>query len=134
MINLDYYCMKYGQKISNIQEGQETKKQKEHLNNIRKALGVLKEDGVYAMFLWLEHKDKGDIRKNGFLPLLNDEDDIKELFIDKNDSFSSDFESMCSKIQEIAKEKNLDKLLLFKKLLERTLTYALYHTKVRAGE
>jgi len=132
MINLDYYCMKYGQKIGSMQGDQETKKQKEHLNNIRKALGVLKEDGVYAMFLWLEHKDKGDIRKNGFLPLLNDENDVKELFIDKNDSFPSGFEGLCSKIQEIAK--NLDKLLLFKSLLERTLTYALYHTKVRVGE
>ncbi|HBQ28926.1 MAG TPA: hypothetical protein DD719_05980 [Desulfotomaculum sp.] len=132
MINLDYYCMKHGQKIGSIQGGQEIKKQKEHLNNIRKALGVLKEDGVYAMFLWLEHKDKGDVRKNGLLPLLNEENDIKELFIDKNDCFPNTFEGMCSKIQEIAGE--LDKLLLFKKILERTLTYALYHTKVRAGE
>jgi len=66
------------------------------------------------------------------LPLLNEENDIKELFIDKNDCFPDTFEGMCSKIQEIAGE--LDKLLLFKKILERTLTYALYHTKVRAGE
>ncbi|GAB6274272.1 MAG: hypothetical protein STSR0004_11350 [Peptococcaceae bacterium] len=124
MINLDYYCMKYGQKIGSLGGEQET--------NIRKALGVLKEDGVYAMFLWLEHKDKGEVRKNGLLPLLNEENDIKELFIDKSDCFPNTFEGMCSKIQGIAGE--LDKLLLFKKILERTLIYALYHIKVRAGE
>ncbi|WP_205665667.1 hypothetical protein [Anoxybacter fermentans] len=128
MTNLDYYCMKYGQKIGSM--GDE-KKVKEILNNIRKALGVLKEDGIYAMFLWLEDKDKGKIRKQGLLPLLND-GNIKTMFIDKKDNFSETFEGLCSTIKDIAKD--IDKVLLLKKILERTLTYALYHAKVRAGE
>jgi len=121
MTNLDYYCMKYGQKIGSM--GDE--------NSLRKALGVLKEDGVYAMFLWLEDKDKGKIRKQGLLPLLN-EGNIKIMFIDRKDNFPDTFEGLCSKIKDIAKD--IDKVLLLKKILERTLTYALYHAKVWAGE
>jgi hypothetical protein len=100
-------------------------------NSLRKALGVLKEDGVYAMFLWLEDKDKGKIRKQGLLPLLN-EGNIKIMFIDRKDNFPDTFEGLCSKIKDIAKD--IDKVLLLKKILERTLTYALYHAKVWAGE
>ncbi len=115
MVNLDYYCMKNGQKIG-------TSNDKNCENNLRKALGVLKEDGVYAMFLWLQDKDKTIVNR---IVLFLNEDKIRELFLGKN--FSNDFNVLCGELQEIACD--LDRLLLMKKLLERTLVYALYHAK-----
>ncbi len=119
MENLDYLCIKYGQQMAKDSE-----------NTIRNALGVLQEDGVYAMFLWLESKDRG-IRKE-IIPLLNEEEIKKYLLNDlqKSDSqnFPEGFMEFCEKLKDIAKD--IDKLLLMKKILERTLTYALYHAKI----
>lgn len=62
MINLDYLCTKIGQEIG------------ENSNEapLRKALGILQEDGVYAMFLWLEKEDN-NVRKK-LNDLLNKEE------------------------------------------------------------
>jgi len=117
MLNLDYKCMEYAQKISdsNIE------------NDLRKALGVLQEDGVYAMFLWLESKEGKNIREI-LIKLLN-ESRITEYLLGDSNSFPNDnFAEFCKKLGEVAKD--IDKLLFVKKLLERTLIYALYHAKV----
>lgn len=118
--NLDYICMKYGQKIGF--EGDKTK--------LQKAIGVLREDGVYAMFLWLEDKDKKT--RKALIELLND-DAIKKI-IKRNDSqkFSEDFKEFCEKLREVAED--IDNLLFLKKMLERTFTYALYHAKIKGEE
>jgi len=128
MMNLDYVCMKYAQEISKIHNSNLE-------NNLRKALGVLQEDGVYAMFLWLEDKDK-EIRKE-IIKLLN-YSEIKKYFFDNNptDEFLNNFEEFCKELQNVAQD--IDKLFFMKKILELTLTYALYHAKVgkndKAGE
>lgn len=119
MLNLDYECMKHAQKISEI-GGADLE------NNLRKALGVLREDGVYAMFLWLENKDK-NIRKR-LVDLLN-ESGIRKYFLNGSDNFSEeDFGRFCEKLKEALRD--IDKLLFMKKLLERTLIYALYHAEI----
>lgn len=117
--NLDYLCIKHGQEIGF--EGDKT--------NLQKALGVLREDGVYAIFLWLENKDK-KTREN-LMGLLN-EDIIKKYFIEESQKFPDDFANFCGKLKVVAQD--IDKLLFLKKILERTLTYALYHAKVKGDE
>lgn len=112
--------MKYGQEISKIHNSNLE-------NNLRKALGVLQEDGVYAMFLWLEDKDK-EIRKK-----INDllkHDEIKKYFFDNSATEKSllDFSEFSKELQNVSQD--IDKLFFMKKILERTLTYALYHVKV----
>ena len=119
MINLDYICAKIGQ---NLVENEKDKKE----NTLRKALGILQEDGVYAMFLWLENKDN-EIRTK-LNSLLNEKEITSKLLSDSK-SFPDDFEGFCEKLQEVAKD--IDKLLFLKKILERTLTYALYHAKIK---
>jgi len=116
MINLDYLCIKYGQQMA---------KGKDSENTIRKALGVLQEDGVYAMFLWLETKNK-EIRTK-ITPLLK-EDIIKKYLLNGSQIFPEDFMGFCEKLKDIAKD--IDKLLFMKKILERTLIYSLYHAKI----
>lgn len=128
MLNLDYICMKYGQEISKIHNSNlENNLRKALENNLRKALGVLQEDGVYAMFLWLEDKDK-EIRKK-----INDllkHDEIKKYFFDNSATEKSllDFSEFSKELQNVSQD--IDKLFFMKKILERTLTYALYHVKV----
>ena len=120
MLNLDYRCMEYGQKMGKISDSNLE-------NNLRKALGVLQEDGVYAMFLWLENKDKKkDIRKI-LIGLLN-ESEIKKYLLSNSSNFSENFIEFCKYLQEVARD--IDKLLFMKKLLERTLIYELYHAKI----
>ena len=119
MINLDYICAKIGQNL--IVKADE--------NIFRKALGILQEDGVYAMFLWLEKEDS-KIRKK--LNNLLNENEITSKLLSDSKSFPDDFEGFCEKLQEVAKD--IDKLLFLKKILERTLTYALYHAKIKEEE
>ena len=127
MLNLDYECMKYGQKIINSIDKSDNKKVKELENNLRKALGVLQEDGVYAMFLWLESKNEGKNIRKILIRLLN-ESDIRKHLLTNSSNFPADFSKFCEKLREIARD--IDKLLFMKKLLERTLIYALYHAKI----
>ena len=111
--------MEYGQKIGQIRNDKlET--------NLGKALGILQEDGVYAMFLWLQEKSK-DIRET-LVKMLNEKEELKKYFQNGSEKFPEDFREFCEKLKEVAKD--IDKLLFMKKILERTLTYALYHAKI----
>ena len=135
MLNLDYKCMEYAQKIIDSIDKSDKKKIKELENNLRKALGVLQEDGVYAMFLWLE-KNASNVRKE-LVKFLNDEDEedkdrnkikIRKYLLNDDKKFREEFDKFCEDLQKVATD--IDKLLFMKKLLERTLTYALYHAKI----
>lgn len=120
MINLDYSCIEHGQRMP---------MDKDSANLIRKALGVLQEDGVYAMFLWIEDKDKRKKIRRELIGLLN-EDDIKKHLLEEE--FPDGFTQFCNKLGDIAND--IDKLLFLKKILERTLIYALYHAKIYESE
>jgi len=119
VLNLDYRCMESAQEISKIGDSNLE-------NNLRKALGVLQEDGVYAMFLWLEDKDKTNRIRKKLTKLLNEEE-IRKYLLNNSNNFPEDFTDFCIKLREVAQD--IDRLLFMKKLLERTLTYALYHSK-----
>jgi len=126
--------MKHAQTIANSAETSDSKNIKDLERNLRKALGVLKEDGVYAMFLWLESKDKNNIRTNLTNFLNYDHDSIKicEYLLGKGKEFQTEFNGFCEDLKTVAED--IDKLLFMKKVLERTLVYSLYHVKVKAGE
>ncbi|MDK2801147.1 MAG: hypothetical protein PWQ70_2766 [Clostridiales bacterium] len=133
MINLDYICMKHAQTIANSVEMTDSKKAKELERNLRKALGILKEDGVYAMFLWLEDKAKETV--SNLTSLLNEDDGnikIYEYLLNNGKRFETDFDKFCENLKIVAQD--IDKLLFMKKILERTLIYSLHHVKVKAGE
>ena len=133
MINMDYICMKHAQMIVNSVETSDSKNIKDLERNLRKALGVLKEDGVYAMFLWLESKAE-NTRRN-LISLLNEDYDgvkIHEYLLGKDKKFETKFDDFCGDLKTVAKD--IDKLLFMKKILERTLIYSLHHAKVKAGE
>lgn len=121
MLNLDYLCTKTGQEIG--ETGDKA--------ILQKALGVLREDGVYAMFLWLEKEDN-EIRKK-MNNLLNNQNnhEIKKYLLQNSKRFPDDFKGFCETLSEVAKDKDIDRLFFLKKILERSLTYALYHAKIK---
>ena len=105
--NLDADCAKLGASLGTHDAE----------NRITKALGVLEEQGVYALFLFLHARENkwesdalaGFLRRNSLLgPTSSD----KELF---------------TALEGLARD--LDKLLFARDLLHRALIYARYHAK-----
>jgi len=121
MQQLDLRCAEKASEIINTVQADKNKIE----NLITKSLGVLQEDGIYAFFLYLEASKEKDITQKviqGCKELLK-EDKIK--LITKDDILEAVREELAS---------DIDKLLLAKQLLERTLVYARYHTKALADK
>lgn len=114
--NLDLACAKAGKTIA-------PKPSKEVANIATNALAVLEEQGVYALFLYLESA-KGDEqvgkglhaflkRTPGQKPLVPE--NTEDVLAAVRDNLTND----------------LDKLLLARDLLRQTLVYARYHARLR---
>jgi len=106
---LDMTCADYGCKIAS--NNNETL--------IRKSLGILQEDGVYAFFLYLESQKEYNFRNNAH-SLLKEAKPLKDCFKEGDDVLESVRKRLAYK---------LDELLFAKELLERALVYARYHAK-----
>ncbi len=113
--NLEAVCAEYGSAIERRKGGDKEAKRLETI--VRNALGVLREDGVFAFYLFLQYrKDDGggiiwdEVRKlwrdNAVGPLLSGNGSDRE--------------------QVIALTDDLTALLLAREVAERTLIYALY--------
>lgn len=125
ILNLDQKAAQYAQKI--ISEGQQAGQAKEIENLITKTLGVLQEQGVYAMMLFLfsrTGKEKnisphirqhlyGLLREIPFVQMDIPVDKAQEILKLYSDQVCHD----------------LDTLLLVKELYEQTLIYARYGAK-----
>jgi hypothetical protein len=105
-INLESSINNVGYEITNIIDK----------NNIEKLLGVLSNDGVYAM--WVYAKSKKDINEIKLMrkikPIIYF---VKGL---RDDNYEQYF-------QELSQD--LNNLLFFRELLEKVLIYARYHAK-----
>lgn len=117
--NMDMACAEYGSQIGKI----------EHLSEslINRSLGVLQEGGIYAFFLFLASRGKGEkdqsdgIRKIIF-SLLKDFPGLHgTLGAEENI-----LEDVRNKLAE-----DLDGLFLARDLMEHTLVYARYHLKAK---
>jgi hypothetical protein len=126
--NLDRLCFKYGIEIPIA--GNEKNE-----NIIQKSLGVLQEDGVFAFILYI--KAKGAFKTKD----CNEEDKIAgsikfqvcSLLKEQGISLFNDTIDLDNQRNVIEAFKSLgeglDSLLLAKALIEKTLIYALYHSK-----
>jgi hypothetical protein len=118
--NLDQICAKYGYCIAKkVYEA--IGKQAE--NHITKSLSVLREDGVYAFFLY--QASRGQREKPGADKLRDQARDLlKEAGIK---GFENAGDPLAAVRDQLAGD--LDQLLLAKRLLEQALIYARYHIK-----
>jgi len=117
--NLDAACAVLGAQLGN--SGQ---KAKDTENSITKALGVLEEQGVYAMFLYLHAREKhwGQETSRLLATFLREQPSVQSPLLSavaQPEPFSA--------LQALAKD--LDKLLFARDLLHRVLVYARYHAK-----
>jgi len=108
--NLDQLCFEHGIKIPLSGEDNNEK-------TIQKLLGIIQEDGVFAFFIYLKANNYKDI-ENRMRDLLNETLD-KEL----NETLES--------IKSLGDD--INKLLLAKSLIEKTLIYARYQAKSMGG-
>ena len=116
VLNLDAACAELGHEL-----GTSGQKPKDTETSITKALGVLEEQGVYALFLYLHAREKGfgDTVSTKLMEFLRSED--VGLVREQGDS------EPFGALQELAK--HLDDLLFAKDLLHQVLVYARYHAK-----
>jgi hypothetical protein len=134
--NLDLACAKNGKEIAEKPSKEQSSKELEKL--ITDSLAVVEEQGVYALFLFLQSQNgaKKENAKNlsdvlfGFLkkvpvqkPLISDSG------VSQKGSSSDVFSALKDHIAE-----DLDKLLLAQNLLRQTLIYARYHARMRDEE
>lgn len=123
---LDLTCADYGFKtISELQKDCRLDKSKIE-NHLRKSIGILEEDGIFAFFVYQVDKEKD----GGTQITCKMVDMLKEFNIFRDIDCSEDTLSNLNKIREfLACEDSLDKLALIKKIVGRALTYALFHAK-----
>lgn len=130
IVNLEPICAKWGMKIIEIKGGEQVK-DKDKENVVTKALGVLVENGIYAMALFLLtcHKKKygKKVLKKALLPLWKE----KGIEIVPGDTKEED-KAVLKAIQELSKD--LSRLILAKKITEQTLTFARYHAKAKGQD
>ncbi len=122
--NLDAACAALGHELGTIVAQGKTSKDTE--NSITKALGVLEEQGVYALFLYLHAREK-DLRdrfSEKLMKFLRSEDVRLVPEQENSEPFGA--------LQELAK--SLDDLLFARGLLHQVLVYARYHAKAAQTE
>jgi hypothetical protein len=114
--NLDLACAKVAKEITE-------KPSKELGNTITAALGVLEEQGLYALFLYHEvhRKDEGKAVSDKLKEFLKNTPKQNPILTGNGDSFTL--------LQSLAND--LDKLLLARDLVRQTLVYARYHAKLK---
>ncbi len=91
---------------------------------LRNALGVLKEDGLYAFFLFLsaKDKDKGQKISKRLFEFLKQKPPLQDAGQEYTDLFKAIREKWAD---------NLPSLLFAKELIERVMVYAIYHVKAK---
>lgn len=113
--NLDAACARLGAELA-------ANGNKDAENKITKALGVLEEQGVYAMFLYL-HAREGGWWSEKLATFLREQPSAHNALLATATGKDEPFDAL----HELAK--NLDKLLFARDLLHRALVYARYHAK-----
>jgi hypothetical protein len=117
MENLDLKCAEVGKAIAGSSAAD--------VGLLKKALGVLEEQGVYALFLFLKIQRK----KNSEEIPSSCEDFLRQTPKDKPLLGAGDLWDGLKKLSE-----NLDDLLFARDLLRQVFIYALYHQQAKSGE
>lgn len=119
LTNLEAICAQYG---SQVVEHQGRAKSLERLQKVlRNALGVMREDGLFAFYLYLQYQKKDD---GGVIW-----EQISRLW--RDESVGPLLGSNTDRQAVIELTNDLDSLLLARQVAEQTLIYALYG--LRAG-
>ena len=124
MINLEPLCAEYGMKLVEVRRVSNTAKT-DCENVINKGLGILVENGFYALAVFLLSYNKKDYGKDVLRILM-------EMLCDEriglmNARFAGDVQQDLAAIREVTEE--LPRLMLARRLAENALTFGRYHCK-----
>lgn len=123
MINLEPLCAGYGHKMI-IRDFNDTAVSDQE-NVVTRALGVLAENGIYAMCIYLLSCSKKEYGKTILREC------IQGLWLEEQISLlearSRNDSDLLENVRKITE--NLPQLILAKKITEQTLTFARYHAK-----
>lgn len=138
IVNLDQKAAVYAQKIIQNIKVESADKKKDPVNVITKALGVLQEQGVYALMLFLL-KEKADPVRLPLQQLLLEIKDYLKLspgvhFPDKNTDKNTHKNDDILKFYGDYIIKDIDTLFMVRDLYEQTLIYARYSAKAQGKE
>jgi len=124
--NLDLTCAKAGKEIAE-------KPSKELENLITDSLAVVEEQGVYALFLFLQSAKKENAKKlsDALFNFLKKVPAQRPLISDSGGSQNGKTDVLQA-LEPLAED--LDKLLLAQNLLRQTLVYARYHARMKDEE
>ncbi|HIW00398.1 MAG TPA: hypothetical protein H9894_04340 [Candidatus Desulfovibrio intestinipullorum] len=128
IVNLEPLCASYGMIL--VEEGAvaASTKATDRENVITKALGVLVEKGIYAMTIFLMTSNCPDYSKHVLRKLAALLADDKIRLLPQNwQKGTGDLLPLLEGMRTITEE--LPRLLLARKVLEETLTFARYHCK-----
>ena len=124
IVNLEPICAKYGRKII-IKDNKIKIKDQENI--INKALGVLAENRLYAMAVFLLSCHKKEYGKKVLTDFLYELwSNNKVQLIDKK-NFQNDPAELLTAVRKITE--SLPKLILARKVTEQALIFARYHAK-----
>ena len=124
MVNLDYVAGQYAKRLLSITDGQQ-KNNKENLLN--KALGILAEQGPFALMLWAQgnrsgnqgSRKIGDVILDAFRTLVERELGLKGA-LSGQDPLQSFNDRVCQ---------DFGTLMMVRQLFDRTLIYARHYAK-----
>lgn len=118
--NLEPLCARHGRKM--VSASPECKKQE---NILTKALGVLAENGIYAMSVYLLSCHEKEYGKRLF------NTHLRELWTDREVGLISPENSTSAALLTSVKDLtgSLSKLILCRKITEQSLVFARYHAK-----
>ena len=124
MLNLDYIAGKYAPMILNVSDNKQKKNIESYVN---KALGILAEQGAFALLLWArgntagpqKPKKIGDVILDTARILLEKELELSRV-LSGQDPLQSFNDGVC---------KNFATLMMVQQVLERVLTYARHYAK-----
>jgi hypothetical protein len=119
--NLDLACAKVGKDIANSSSDDLEKV-------ITDALAVLEEQGLYAIFLYLENAVSGTKKKELAKGISQKLHKFLKETPQQAPLLSDNGDAIFASLQQMAKD--LDKLLLARDLVRQTLVYARYHARV----
>lgn len=129
LVNLEPLCARYGMYLVGLEQfSKQDIKLTDRENVITKALGVLVENGIYAMtvFLMTSNKPKYDeFVLRGLAALLADKD--AALLPDKKWENKDGLLELLDAMRSLTED--LPRLLLARRMLEGALTFARYHCK-----
>ena len=124
MINLEPLCAEYGMKLVDVRRVSNTAKT-DCENVINKGLGILVENGFYALAVFLLYRNKTEYGKDVLRILMEMLCDGRIGLMDSG--FSEEVENNLGAIRGVTED--LPRLMLARRLAENALTFGRYHCK-----